>query len=172
MKVVSGELVEDKVIVSDMDFASEMKQKGYGELKYKKLMLSMYEAAYLVEKGRLEVVSSSKALSFEQLMKKGEKIEKRFMSKYAVYNDIRERGYIVRTGLKYGTDFRVYPRGKSMDEAHTEFILHILSENQDVEAFDFARAARLAHGVKTSLVLALVDAESDVTYYKINWFRP
>lgn len=171
-KTVKGSLIDDKVIVEDLDFASQYKPKGYGEIKDKALWLSLYESCYLMQKDKFSVFDDKKELTFSALMKEGSRIEERFASKYAAYRDLRERGYVVRTGLKYGVDFRVYPRGESIDEAHTKWILHILSENEKFDVFHFTRSVRLSHSVKTSLMLAVVDAESDVVYYKIDWMRP
>ena len=42
----------------------------------------------------------------------GIKGDKQFYSKQKVHEDLREKGYCIKTGLKFGFDFRVYPRGK------------------------------------------------------------
>lgn len=52
----------------------------------------------------------NKPLSFEELYEYARNVEERLCLKYLVYKDLRTRGYIVKTGLKYGADFRLYER--------------------------------------------------------------
>jgi len=52
----------------------------------------------------------------EELMKFASKTDKKFYSKLIVYRDLRERGFVVKTGYKFGFDLRVYPRGKKPGE--------------------------------------------------------
>ncbi|HLD80513.1 MAG TPA: tRNA-intron lyase [archaeon] len=172
MVEATGRLVENKVVVDDLDFASLYKQKGFGELKDKLLHLSLHEAVYLSEKGKLAVEEGKKAVPVKELLKLGSKQEQRFLSKNLVFKDLRERGYVVRTGLKYCVDFRVYPRGQALEEAHSKWIVHVVSEEEKFDIFDITRAVRLAQSVKTNLIFAIVDAEGDISYYKIKWIRP
>ncbi|NPA75355.1 MAG: tRNA-intron lyase [Euryarchaeota archaeon] len=84
---------------------------------------------------------------------------------YAVYEDLRSRGLIVKSGFKYGTHFRVYER--SMEE-HARYLVHVLSEESMLQV---SRAIRVAHGVRKTLLLAK-KCGSEVKYIAISWLRP
>ncbi|MBI4143528.1 tRNA-intron lyase, partial [Candidatus Woesearchaeota archaeon] len=38
--------------------------------------------------------------------------------------------------------------------------------------YEFAAKNRVAHSTKKRLLMAIVDAENDVTFYEIRWLRP
>ena len=170
--VAKGQLVGDKVLVDDLTFASVYTAKGFGELKNKQYFLSLYEAQYLLDKGKLIVLYEDKQVKSQDLLAYGESLESKFVAKCRVYQDLRDRGYPVRTGFKYGTDFRVYPRGSTIDTAHTQYLLHVLREIDKYDVPEISRAVRVAQGVKTKLMLAVVDSEEDITYYELEWIRP
>ncbi|HSO26032.1 MAG TPA: tRNA-intron lyase, partial [Methanobacteriaceae archaeon] len=98
--------------------------------------------------------------------------EKGLYSKDRVFKDLRNRGYIVKTGFKYGSEFRLYERGKSPGDGHSDFLVRVISENYDLNVMDFSSYVRVAHGVNKNLMLAVVDEEGDITYYNIEWVRP
>lgn len=153
--------------------AISLNQKSFfGKLEDGILELSLIEAFYLMENGRLNIynVDSDEKLEInyirEIIKKKGN------YAKYCVYKDLKDRGYIIKTGFKYGSEFRLYERGKSPGDGHSEYLVKIIHEDYDINALDFASYVRVSHGVKKSLLMAVVDDEEDITYYKIEWTRP
>jgi tRNA-intron endonuclease len=81
-------------------------------------------------------------------------------------------GYILKTGFKYGSEFRLYERGTSPGEGHSNFLVKVTSENDHIPLMDLSSYVRVAHGVNKYLLLAVVDQENDITYYNIEWTRP
>ena len=151
---------------------SELVQKGYGERKSEGLVLSLYEAAYLLEKGKLDVFKDGKQLKLEEFLGEAEREEPEFFIRYNVFKDMRDRGYVIKTGFKFGTHFRVYPRGKKPGEAHTEFTVQVMPEEKRLEVTDISRLVRLARAIRTRLVLAVVDSENEIVYYEIKRISP
>ncbi|BAA29367.1 tRNA-intron lyase [Pyrococcus horikoshii] len=141
--------------------------RGYGELKGDKLFLSLIEAAYLTEKGWIKVVDKDKELKFDDLMKLGKSRDEDFDIKYIVYKDLRDRGYIVKSALKFGSHYRVYRK----DAEHSDWLIWVLRENQRLSPNDITARARVAHGVRKNMVLAIVDEDGDVVYYKVEWIK-
>jgi len=141
-------------------------------LENNKIQLSLIEALYLLEKEKICVCSGKKDLSFEQLMKKAEKTEPNVWTRHIVFKDLRNRGYIVKTALKFGADFRVYERGMKPGEAHAKWIVYPVEEESSVTWYEFAAKTRVAHSTKKRLLIGIVDDEGDVTYYEIKWTRP
>lgn len=169
-----GVLIKDKVVVSEEPDANRLFSKGwYGKLIKQKLELSLVESLYLMEKGKIIIkTQAGRKIDFKGFMRRAAKEDRRFPVRYAVYSDIRERGYITKTALKYGADFRVYPRGQNPDSSHAKWVLYCVREGEHYNWRDFAAMMRVAHSVKKSLLLAISDDEGDVTYYDINWTRP
>src|SRR3989338_5774832 len=124
-------LARESVIADSDDLTRELYDKTrYGEpLDTKKFQYSLVEALYLVERGKLKIVNDkNKEILFEDFVKKARKIEPNFWIRYVVFKDLRKRGYIVKTALKFGADFRVYDRGVKPGEDHARWIVFPVSE--------------------------------------------
>lgn len=173
---VEGYWYKDKVMVWDEAQANQLYQRGaYGKpLSGGKLQLAPLEALYLLDGGKIKVLDheTGKPISFDKLSAKLAERDPELMLKYFVYSDLRSRGYVVKTGLKFGAHFRVYERGKKPGETHSKYMVHAFPEGCKLTPAEFARAVRLAHSVKKTLLLAVVDDEGDVTYYSLGRERP
>tara|TARA_Y100000310_G_scaffold211572_1_gene212315 strand:- start:1694 stop:2215 length:522 start_codon:yes stop_codon:yes gene_type:complete len=144
----------------------------YGELK-KKFYYSLFEAAYLIESKKVDVLDGkNKPILFDNFVKKAKKYDKNFLIRYTVFKDMRSRGYVVKTALKFGADFRVYDRGIKPGQDHAKWVLYPVSESEVSTWYDFSAKNRVAHSTKKRLLIGIVDNELDVTYYEINWIRP
>ncbi len=173
--VVKAILAGEKVITESSDEAREFyNQSRFGIIPENgKVELSLLEGLYLMEKGRLEIKSESgKKLSFEGFLKKAREAEPNFWIRYYVFKDIRNRGYIIKTALKFGADFRVYDRGIKPGEDHARWIVYPVHEGDTLTWYEFAAKNRVAHSTKKRLLIGIVDDEGDVTYYEIRWMRP
>jgi tRNA-intron endonuclease len=71
-----------------------------------------------------------------------------------VYKELISNGLIVKTGFKYGCNFRAY-RG-SMDD-HSDFLIHVLE--REVEWYEISRAVRLAASVRKEMIFATIHEE-------------
>lgn len=162
--VLSG----DRVIIHDEKLADRLLSKSIGEKKGKKSYLNLYEACLLVEDGKLEVFDNKKKLSLKKLMAIGEQFNEGFAMKYEVYSDLRlGKGYIVKSGIKFGCDFVVYARGKKPGSGHSKWMVHVMPEGARVDYSEITRAARLATNVKKSMLFASVTERGPV-YYEIS----
>ncbi len=166
--VLSGES-----IYSNKENAFDLFEKSrFGEKKGEKIIYSFSEALYLVESNRMEVIGSRKNIDFDSLIKKLKRKDKRIEIKYSVFRDLRAKGYIVKTALKFGAEFRVYGRGKKPGQEHALWILYPVRETETLTWHDFSAKTRVAHSTKKKLLVGVVDEEGDVTYYEIEWARP
>jgi len=171
-----AELLGNKVIVSGS--FDELTEKSYGKTEGKKLELSLSEALCLLSHDNLEVKKGKSPVGEESLRKAGLKHDKRFNEKYAVYSDLRERGLVVKTGFKFGCDFRVYKRGVSVRKGpkasgeHTRWIVFVVQEDYSCAFQELSRAVRLAHSIRARMLWAVVDSENNVTYYEILRMKP
>ena len=172
---VKSTFSNERVITESSDNARELyNQSRYGELLDDgRVQLSLIESLYLIEKKRLFVYDSrNKEINFEAFLKKSQKVEPNFWVRYCVFRDIRNRGYIIKTALKFGADFRIYDRGIKPGEDHARWVVFPVHEGSTLTWYEFAAKNRVAHSTKKRLLIGIVDAENDVTYYEIKWLRP
>ena len=92
---------------------------------------------------------------------------KEFEDKYLVYKDLRNRGYIVRPGLKFGADFGVYQHGPGID--HAPFIVHALPKGTTINPIETVRAGRLATTVRKKFIIATISPSGNVNYLIFEW---
>ncbi|ABC57050.1 MULTISPECIES: tRNA-intron lyase [Methanosphaera] len=163
-------LLNDRVIVKDENAHNLYNKRYYGNLTDSGLELSFIEALFLLTKNKIEIYDDDKLITKEDLTDIIR--QKHIFSHYLVYKDLRIRGYIIKTGFKYGSDFRIYERGHAPGDGHSNFLVKILSEEQEIKVRDFSSYVRVAHGVRKTLLLAVVDDEYDITYYDIEWTKP
>jgi len=174
-KVIEGILTQERVICEASQEALELNKKSaYGVLlENNRLQLSLIEALYLLEKKKIIIKDGrGKEINFEKFVKKASKIEPNFWIKYVVFRDMRNRGYVVKTALKFGADFRVYDRGVKPGEEHAKWVLFAVHEGSTLTWHEFAAKNRVAHSTKKKLLIGIVDDENDVTYYEVRWVRP
>lgn len=166
--------LSDRLISNKDKLALELYDKSrYGEIVDDKLHYSMFEGLYLLEKNKLSVKDSKdKTMKFDEFIKKARKKNKEFLTKYYVFKDMRDRGYVVKTALKFGAEFRVYDRGIKPGEDHAKWILYPVHESEVLTWHDFSAKNRVAHSTRKTLLVGVVDEEASVTYYNISWLRP
>ena len=169
-----GDLLNDIVSIkieegSKRPIALHEKSK-FGKIESDFLHISLIEACYLQEKGRLNIYEDDVKCSVGYLIDLLK--EEELYGKYVVYRDLKDRGYVIKTGFKYGTEFRLYNRGGRPGQGHSDYLVKIIFENYDINALDFASYVRVSHGVNKKLLLAIVDEDFDITYYNIEWTRP
>ena len=179
---IQCKLVESSIIVFDHDVAAFLYTGGryFGkpigvrkpkpDMYYDKpLELSLIEGYYLLKKGKIEIFDSTRdgLVTAEFLTEIAEKTYENFNSKYEIYEDLRDKGYVVRPGLKFGADFAVYKKGPGLD--HSPYLIQVLPKHANLTAIDIVRAGRLANSVKKKFIIANA---LNRTYYGFKWFRP
>lgn len=174
-KVVIATFSRERIVTENSDSARDLfNMSRFGSLLDDgKVQLSLLEAYYLLEKGKIEIVEGKKKkLTTSELQKRATTLEPNFWIRYCVFKDIRNRGYIIKTALKFGADFRVYDRGVKPGEDHARWIVYPVHEGSTLTWYEFAAKNRVAHSTKKRLLIGIVDDEGDVTYYEIRWLRP
>lgn len=168
------QFLADKVYSETSGEAIELyNQSRYGVLTRGKVQLSFIETAYLLEKEKIMLLDGrNKEIDLDKFIKKVKKLEPNFWVRYCVYQNIRNRGYIIKTAMKFGADFRVYDRGVKPGEDHAKWVVFPVHEASSLTWYDFSAKNRVAHSTKKRLLIACVDEENDVTYWEIKWVRP
>jgi len=172
---VKAYYAKERVITETSDAARDLFAKSvFGSVQDDgSLQLSLVEGLYLMEKGKIQVLDGRKQpLTTEKYIKRAKKIEPSFWIRYLCFRDLRNRGYVVKTALKFGADFRVYDRGVKPGEDHAKWVVFPVHEASALTWNEFAGKNRVAHSTKKRLLLAVVDDEGDVSYWESRWIRP
>lgn len=178
--MATGKIADTKIKVWNDERAEEI-HSGlyYGKKLDEYLELSLVEAMHLVDREELKVEKNEEILEREDLFHLFSELDDEFDQKYAVYSDLRDRGYIVKTGFKFGTHFRVYDRGvnpykdgSKEEREHTKWIVHAVPENFNQSYQEMSRAVRLAQNIRAKMLWAVVDSERQVTFYEVGRVTP
>jgi tRNA-intron endonuclease len=165
-------MINDLVMIDDERLANSLHSKGFiGKLEKGKLELSGIEALYLASKEKIEIIRSGRKISSQDLLKILSKKDKRFILKYKVFCDLRDSGFVVKTALKYGFDFRIYGKGIMPGEEHAIWLIYCVSQNESLNIGDYSKLIRVCHSVKKKMLLGIVDDEGDVTYWESAWVK-
>ena len=157
-------------IVDNADKGKELYEKfwlgQYGSYKAAERgqlnKLDVYETLFLIEHNVLELENISK----RELLKHAISRRNDFPKLYEVYRDWREKGYVIKTGFKFGTHFRVYfpgarpVRNGDKDWVHSKHVIHVFPKDSTLLISEWARAIRVAHSVRKTFILA-VPGERD-----------
>ncbi|HWG89504.1 MAG TPA: tRNA-intron lyase [Candidatus Thermoplasmatota archaeon] len=166
-----GELRGDKVLIPQEREASPLYNKGAFGFPQSggALLLDLVEATYLAETNRLSVREGKRILTPEDLLMVASERDRDFEIRYLVYRDLRSRGYLVKQpgeAEQHAPDFHVYPRGGFPGKTPSNYVVHAVSERAAFRAGPLARAAERAHAQGKKLLVAIVDEEGDLTYYR------
>lgn len=181
-----AELVGTRLIVWDHKAGLEIYRSGFfgkpvGIPKPKPeqefdvpLLLDLMEGLYLLEEGRITVVDSKtrRSVGRQVLLAAARRTYRGFELAYRVYRDLRDKGFIVTPGIKFGADFAVYERGPGID--HAPFIVSVETPNSLMGPFEVVRAGRLATTVRKQFIIAIPDEKkgsSKVRYIVFRWFK-
>jgi len=165
---VKGLLAEKGVRISKKQNVDELSLRGYGVSENDALLLTFYEALYLLDKGMLEVEDEKgKKVDFQTLLQRYERADENAWAKYLTYRDLRSRGYVVREGFGLGVDFRVYERGEYGKDTAKHLILSI-QEGKPISLEDLTNALKQCQSLKKELILAVMNRRGETVYYSVS----
>ena len=117
--------------------------------------LDIYETLLLMQKKVLSLTNAKQA----EVLKQATSRRSDFKMLYQVYEDWREKGYVIKTGFKFGTHFRVYfpgaKPGNNENWVHSKHVIHVFPKNSKLLISEWARAIRVAHSVRKTFILAI-----------------
>lgn len=164
-------LLENRAIIFDKRlskilFEKEFFGKPFGEW----LQISFVEALYLYKNKILDIsLSKENESSYDKVEKVIYQKQSDIKQRLVVYEDLKKRMLIVKTGFKFGSHFRAYT--KYPDETHAEYLVHVVSNNFKSIWEEISRAVRLAHSVNKEILLAQIS-KSKIYYIKFGRLRP
>ena len=165
--LVEGELISDQTKISNKEMIHELDLKGYGEIENGKLILKFFESLYLLYSDRLILKKGKKKIDFGGLMNICQKQNPEALTKFLIYRDLRNRGYVVKDGFGFGSDFRVYERGH-FGEKGAKFLIFGLNEGQQEKMGNLQKKIEQITQMGKEPIIAVIERRGEVIYYKIN----
>jgi len=83
----------------------------------------------------------------------------------AVFMELRNRGYWLSSGIKFGGDYVAYP-GDPL-RFHSHFIVSVITTS--ISMADLVAWGRLATGVKKSQLIAGASDTKETVFFTVNW---
>lgn len=181
--IYKGYLVGNRILILDIQAARDLYSKGFfgkplGISKPKSaediktpLELSLIEGLYLIKRKILEVYNNDdKLIDEEYLLKYAKDIIENFELLYIVYEDLRNKGFVVRSGLKYGADFSVYTIGPGIE--HAPYLVLVVNSEEPIKPNLITGFGRVSHSTRKNLVLAFVNPKTRTIRYTIfKWVK-
>ncbi len=165
--LVNGEIISDQICISDKTMIHELDQKGFGEIEKEKLFLKSFETLYLLYTKRLILKKNKKQIDFDFFMGLCQKTDFDILTKFLIYRDLRNRGYVVKDGFGFGFDFRVYERGH-YGEKGAKFLIFGLNEGQQEKMGNLQKKIEEITQMGKEPIIAVIERRGEVIYYKIN----
>ena len=163
---IQGVLIKNQIMVLNPDSQKDLEQKGYGEFEKNKFYLKSFESLYLLYTGALTLFKGKKKVDFDSLMQICKKNDEGILTKFLVYRDLRTRGYTVKDGFGFGSDFRVYSKG-DFGEKGAKFLVFGLSEGKQERIGKFQKKIEEIIKMGKEPIIAVIERRGEIIYYKI-----
>ena len=171
MEPISAVLSDEGVVVPAQNDANSLYQDGYGSLltRERLLTLNALEALYLVERRKISVIdeASRGGLVFQELLQRLSGGDPDTWTRYIVYRDLRERGFVARAGTGSDADLLVYERGM-YGKRSPRYHVYILWEGLRTPISRLGEVLDSAVEDERILRLAVVDRRGEVVYYTLS----
>ncbi len=177
---VKGILLGGSLVVFDKEkLRSLFEREFFGQVRESSHQLSLVEAAFLLKNNILDISINDPedcrrelegSISFEEYMDYGQKYESDLPERYRLYEELKGRDFIVKTGFKYGANFRGY--GDDPEENHAEYLFHFLPSKTGKNWPDISRSVRVAHGVRKKMIFVFSGNNETMKYLMVKRVKP
>ncbi len=156
---------EGKIVVPEPKQQDQLRNKGFGEVFNKEYLLNSLESLYLLQNNKIKIYKNNTEYDFSTFLKTMIKKDKKILTKYLIFRDLRSKGYVIKEGFGFGTDFRIYERGE-YNKKTSKYVSIGLNEGTNIEASEFAEVIEQVENMGKFVVIAVVERRGEVIYYK------
>jgi tRNA-intron endonuclease, archaea type len=142
----------------------QLRNKGFGEIFNQEFILSGLETLYLLSNNKIKLVGK-REYDFSSLLKMLLKKDKKILTKYLIYRDLRSKGYVVKEGFGFGIDFRIYERG-DYGKRPSKYVSIGINEGINIKSKDFVDMIDQIENMGKDTVIAVIERRGEVIYYK------
>jgi tRNA-intron endonuclease len=164
---ISAKLINEKIIVINPKMQNILTERGFGEPEKDTLVLDSFEALYLLYNNKLELKKVNKTIVFDELMQQYIQKNDDILTRFLLYRDLRTKGYVVKDGFGFGSDFRVYERGNyGLKDA--KFIIFAFNEGTQQKLGKLYKNIEEITKMGKEPIIAVIERRGEIIYYKIN----
>jgi len=156
---LNGELIDNRIVVWNIKDSQKLFTSGYygkpiGISKPKfdeinvPLILDLIEGYYLLQNSKIKIKKMKKKVTEKKMLEICRQEYHNFDKKFIVYENFRDKGYIVNPGIKFGCDYAVYQKGPGID--HAPYLVQVYNRNDSISSTGVVLAGRLASTVRNS----------------------
>jgi len=158
-----GRYSKDRITV-ELKGNEGLLKRGYGRLEGRRIILKTYEALYLLEIGEIAVYDEKKRLAYADLAR-DLRFQRDGLSKYLIYKDLRDKGYVVKEGLDRDLSLKAYEKGEYEDKP-SRYLIAIMNEGERIRARSLEAVVDEAIRQSKVPIIAVVDRRGEIIYYR------
>jgi tRNA-intron endonuclease len=164
---ISAKWINEKTVVINPKMQNILMERGFGESEKDSLILNSFETLYLLYNDKLELKKINKSIVFDELMQKYIQKNDDILTQFLLYRDLRTKGYVVKDGFGFGSDFRVYERGNyGLKDA--KFLIFAFNEGTQQKISKLYKNIEEITKMGKEPIIAVIERRGEIIYYKIN----
>jgi len=164
---ISAKWINEKTVVINPKMQNILTDRGFGESENDSLILNSFETLYLLYNDKLELKKINKSIVFDELMQKYIQKNDDILIQFLLYRDLRTKGYVVKDGFGFGSDFRVYERGNyGLKDA--KFLIFAFNEGTQQKISKLYKNIEEITKMGKEPIIAVIERRGEIIYYKIN----
>ena len=164
---ISAKLINHNIIVINPKMQKTLLERGFGESENNTLILNLFETLFLLYNHKLVLKKVNKEIIFDELIQKYIKKDDHLLTRFLLYRDLRTKGYVVKDGFGFGSDFRVYERG-TFGLKDARFVIFAFNEGTQEKIGKLYKNIEEITKMGKEPIIAVIERRGEIIYYKIN----
>ena len=164
---ITAKFIDEKTIVINPKMQNVLTERGFGESQNDTLILNSFETLYLLYNNKLELKKVNKNIIFDELIQKYIQKNDDILTQFLLYRDLRTKGYVVKDGFGFGSDFRVYEKG-TYGQKDAKFLIFAFNEGTQQKIGKLYKNIHEITQMGKEPIIAVIERRGEIIYYKIN----
>ena len=164
---LTAKFIDEKTIVINPKMQNILNERGFGESEKDTLILNSFETLYLLYNNKLELKKINKNIVFDELIQKYIQKNDDILTRFLLYRDLRTKGYVVKDGFGFGSDFRVYEKG-TYGQKDAKFLIFAFNEGTKQKIGKLYKNIHEITQMGKEPIIAVIERRGEIIYYKIN----
>ena len=164
---IIAKFIDEKTVVINPKMQNVLTERGFGELQNDALILNSFETLYLLYSHKLELKKINKNIVFDELIQKYIQKNNDILTRFLLYRDLRTKGYVVKDGFGFGSDFRVYEKG-TYGQKDAKFLIFAFNEGMQQKIGKLYTNIHEITQMGKEPIIAVIERRGEIIYYKIN----
>ena len=164
---ITAKFIDEKTIVINPKMQHILNERGFGESEKDTLILNSFETLYLLYNNKLELKKINKNIVFDELIQKYIQKNDDILTRFLLYRDLRTKGYVVKDGFGFDSDFRVYERG-TYKLKDAKFLIFAFNEGTQQKISKLYKNIHEITQMGKEPIIAVIERRGEIIYYKIN----